>query len=299
VTRVEVRIAGLAVFTSACAPQLDVGLALAESSTTSAESTSGSTAGSRGEIDPDTTGSGSTGSLETSSTLALDGSSVTGESSGETDSLEDSPCISEQKVCAQVELDGEPAGSCGQTLDLQGITQPLGAGRWSIQDCGSCEVCDGPLFEVEFLAPAGWAPSELPLCSRIAIDFAPLDTSPFACAFSGVAVFENSGSSEDPAPVYIAASITTDPPAAVLGLQVAAENIEPSACDESGCCEMPPGKYQITFSGAGLGMPLTLVEHEEAMEVGVFGRSYDVRDERSHAHEQCGRIPHFDWIMQR
>lgn len=285
-------------FVTACAPQYDVGLAAVDSGSTSlaAGTTSAADTTDGGEVGRETldvTGSVDTGSTSTS------GTSSSGESSGETDGVEESPCQSEQKVCAQVELDGEPAGFCGETLELHGITQALGPGRWSIQDCDSCEVCEGPLYEVEFLAPMGWVPTELPLCSRIAIDFAPLDTSPFACAFTGVAVWENSGSAEDPAPVYIAASITTDPPAAVSGLQVGAENVEPKECQESGCCLEPPGKYEITFSGAGLGTPLTLAEHGEAMDVGVFGRSYDVRDERSHAHEQCARIPHFDWIMRR
>jgi len=290
--------AGWALLASACGPQYDVGLAAAESGSTSIVGGSTSTSGSASEeVGRET--SGTSASTEADSTTAQGDASTSGETSGETEGLEESPCESEQKVCAQLELDGEPAGFCGETLDLHGITQSLGPGRWSIRDCDSCAVCEGALYEVEFFAPMGWAPTELPLCSRIAIDFAPLDTSPFACAFTGVVVWEDTGSAEDPAPVYIAASITTDPPASVSGLQVSAENVEAKACVESGCCLAPPGKYEITFSGAGIGTPLTLAEHDEVKAVGAFGRSYDIHDERSHAHEECDRIPHFDWIMRR
>jgi hypothetical protein len=282
----------------ACVSQLDVGLGAAGSTSDSDASngsgpirqTADATGGSTG-----TTGSTDASSTSTSSEVTTDSGGSTGDSEG----LEESPCASEQKVCAQVELDGAPAGFCGETLELKGITQSLGGGRWSIEDCDACALCGGDVYEIEFFAPAGWEPTDVPLCSRIAIDFAPLDESPFACAFTGVAIWADTGGSEDPAPAYVAASITTDPPAALGGLQVDRENLEPKPCDETYCCHAPPGKYSVTFTGAGIGMPITLAEHEEALDVGVFGLTYDIRNERSHAHPECDRIPHFDWIMRR
>jgi hypothetical protein len=284
-----------ALVASACASQLDVGLGAADSGTTgdAVDSTTTSTATS--ESDASVDGTTTTSDTGTTGDTTSDTSGSTGESEG----LEDSPCVSEQKVCAQVELDGEPAGFCGQTLELHGFTQVISPGRWSIEDCDACSRCEGEIYEVEFLGPADWVPTELPPCSRIAIDFAPLDDSPFACAFMGVAVWAEVGDTEDPAPTYVAASITTDPPAALGGLQVSKENVEPKPCDRSACCHEEPGKYVVTFGGAGIGAPIALAEHEEALDVGAFGATYALRNERSHSHVECGRIPHFDWILHR
>jgi hypothetical protein len=279
----------------ACASQLDVGIGPHGSDTSGDDDASvGSSTAPMRDTEEDT-------SATTSG--ADDGTSISSASSssdtGDTDDIGDSPCASGQKVCAEVELDGEPAGFCGQTLELKGIVQRLGPTRWSIEDCAACELCAGPIYEVEFFAPPEWAPAELPLCSRIAIDFAELDTSPFACAFTGVAIWGDDGSGIDPAPVYVAASITTDPQAAVMGLQVNAVNVDPKPCDESACCVVEPGKYDLTFSGAGIDPPVTLAEHEEALGIGAFGLAYDVRNETSHADAMCDRIPHFDWILRR
>lgn len=42
-----------------------------------------------------------------------------------------------------------------------------------------------------------------------------------------------------------------------------------------------------------------LEERAEKLGVGAFGRSYDIRTERAHAHPQCETVPHFDWAMVR
>ncbi len=282
---------------AACASQLDVGIGPQGSSSSADDD--GDTGGTTSTVrDTQDSGAQSSDDGETT-TIASTSSSGTIGTTGDTDDIGESPCASGQKVCAEVELDGEPAGFCGQTLELKGIVQRLGPTRWSLEDCGACELCAGPIYEVEFFAPMEWAPMELPLCSRIAIDFAELDTSPFACAFTGVAIWGDDGSGIDPAPVYVAASITTDPPADVMGLQVNAVNVEPKACDESACCVVEPGKYDLTFSGAGIDPPITLAEHEEALDIGAFGLVYDVRNETSHADAMCDKIPHFDWMMRR
>jgi hypothetical protein len=279
---------------------VDVGLSPAEGGSSGiAETTALSTSTSSGGPERVDTSSGAVSTTSTSdgSDSASSSSSTSG---GDTEGLEESPCQAEQKVCAEVELDGAPVGFCGQTLTLLGNTSALGPGRWSIVDCDACEPCAGTSYDVQIIAPMGWVPLELPDCARIAIDFAPLDDSPFACAFTGVAIWDElGGSAEDPAPVYVAASIVTDPPAAVAGLEVAKTNIEPKACVEPGCCWMDPGKYSLTFSGAALAAPIELIEHEMAMAITAFSQPYDLRDERSHAHEQCDKIPHFDWILRR
>jgi hypothetical protein len=278
--------------------RVDVGLSPAEtgSSGVVAETTTTTTSSSGPERVDTSDGMQST----TPSTGEIGSTSTSTTSGGDTEGLEESPCQAEQKVCAEVELDGAPVGFCGQTLTLLGNTSPLGPGRWAIVDCDACEPCAGTSYDVQIIAPAGWVPTELPDCARIAIDFAPLDDSPFACAFTGIAIWDElGGSTEDPAPVYVAASILTDPPAAVTGLQVAKTNIEPKACVEPDCCWMDPGKYSLTFSGAALGAPVELLEHEMAMGITAFSQPYDLRDERSHAHEQCDKIPHFDWILRR
>lgn len=291
---------GLLVIVSACS-QLDVGLGPAEggssgsiaetsTSTVTTSSTSSSTEGS-------TT---TTTSAETSSEVTSTGADTSSSSGGDTDGLEESPCQAEQKVCAEVELDGAPVGFCGQTLELHGNTAMVGPGRWSIEDCDACQSCDGTVYEVQLIAPMGWVPMMLPDCARIAIDFAPLDDSPFACAFTGIAIWDElGGSAEDPAPVYIAASIVTDAPDAIAGIVVTKTDVEPKPCELPDCCWMDPGKYELRFEGPAIDGPIDLAEHEEAPAVTAFSQPYDLRNERSHAHEQCGRIPHFDWIMQR
>lgn len=283
---------------AACGSQLDVGLGVVDSESTGVVASTTTTSTSTG-VDATTTEStaGIDASTTTESTTTASGESSS--STGETEGLEESPCLAEQKVCAEVDLDGAPVGFCGQTLELQGMTAPLGPGRWSIEDCDACDTCDGPVYEVEVIGPGGWVPAEVPTCSRIAIDFAPLDDSPFACAFTGIVIWANEGSTEDPAPFYVAASITTDPPASFAALQVSRENIGPKECDEADCCVDAPGKYDLTFSDAGIAEPLVLAEHEEQMRVTMLGQTYDAHNERSHAHEQCGSIPHFDWIMFR
>lgn len=236
-----------------------------------------------------------------SSTTAILTSDSSGGSSddGTADGLEGSPCNAEQEVCVFVQLDGTPSGFCGETLELHGITQPMAGGGWVLEDCGGCELCGGPKYSIDVLAPPDWAPAELPLCSRIAIDYAPMDATPWACAFVGVAIWGNDGLAEDPAPVYIASSITAAPPSALEGLVVDAQNVAPEACPRSGCCFEEPGAYTFTFLGAGLDEPLTLAEHEEVLAVDMFSRTYAARDLRSHAHKECGKIPHFDWVFVR
>lgn len=287
-----------AILAAACASQLDVGIGPqgSASSSTGAPSSESTTAPLR---DTGETGAASSDDDASTASDASTTSTTSSADTGDTDDIGESPCASGQKVCAEVQLDGEPAGFCGQTLELKGIVQRLSPTRWSVEDCGACELCAGPVYEIEFFAPMAWAPVELPLCSRVAIDFAELDTSPFACAFTGVAIWGDDGSGIDPAPVYVAASIETDPPAQVMGLQVHTENVEPKACDESACCVVEPGKYEVTFSGAGIDPPIVLAEHEEALDIDAFGLVYDVRNETSHADSMCDRIPHFDWILRR
>jgi hypothetical protein len=159
-------------------------------------------------------------------------------------------------------------------------------------------LCGGPSYTIEFFAPDGWAP-ELPLCTHIAIDFAPMDQTDYACAFEGVAIWEDNGLGEDPAPVYVGASIVTDVPTGVAGLLVLDNNVMPAVCMESGCCPVEPGDYELTFEGAGIDPPVVLAEKDIALDVSVFSRPYDLHDVRSHAHKECGKIPHFDWIMRR
>jgi hypothetical protein len=285
----------------ACGSQLDVGLGIVDTESTSsaASTTSGSTSTALETTSGADSSSSAGTSTSTDATTTTDSSSETSGSTGETEGLEESPCLAEQEICAEVELDGAPVGFCGQTLELQGTTASLGPSRWSIEDCDACSSCDGPVYEIEIFGPADWVPAEVPTCSRIAIDFAPLDDSPYACAFTGIAIWANRGSTEDPAPVYVAASITTDAPASLPALQVSRENVDPKECAEAECCAAPPGKYELTFSDAGITEPFVLAEHDEALDVTMLGQSYAARNERSHAHEQCDRIPHFDWIMVR
>lgn len=285
----------------ACGSQLDVGLGIADTESTGviADPTTSSTSTSADTTTTTESSSSADASSTSDATSSTTDPSESSASTGETGGLEESPCLAEQKVCAEVELDGAPVGFCGQTLELQGTTTSVGPGRWSIEDCDSCDACDGTVYEIEIFAPNGWVPPEVPACSRIAIDFAPLDDSVFACAFTGIAIWANEGSTEDPAPVYVAASITTDAPASFSALHVTRENVDPKECDEVDCCTEPPGKYEITFSDAGITRPFVLAEHGEEMDFTMLGQTYDARNERSHAHEQCAAIPHFDWIMLR
>ena len=285
---------------AACAP-VDVGLQIdtgassgaAGSSTSSVAPTDGG--GSTEAASADATST--TGGLGTTTTGSA---STTGDGSGDgTAGLEDSPCEAEQKVCAAVTEDGQPAGFCGQTLEIKGIVAPLGNDHYLIEDCGACELCGGPQYEIEFFAPAEWTPTSLPLCSRVDLSFAPLDGSPWACGFVSVAVWGDDGLGEDPAPMYLAASIDTDVPGGVSGLSVTAEDVMPKDCDMDACCPLPPGDYTFTFAGAGIAPPVVLGEGEEALGVGAFGVQYDIRNERSHVHAQCDKIPHMDWIMKR
>lgn len=262
--------------------------------TTDASSSVGEASATRAPPSSSEDGGGSsTGTADTSD--SVDASTEDGTTGG----LEGSPCNAEQEVCALVELDGVPSGFCGETLELIGITQPRAGGGWTLQDCGACELCGGPEYTIDILAPAGWAPAVLPLCSRIAIDYAPMDATPWACAFVGMAVWGNDGLGEDPAPVYVASSITATPPTMLEGLTVDAANVAPEMCPRSGCCFLEPGKYTFTLTGAGLGEPLTLAEHDEVLAVDLFSRTYAARNVRSHGHKECGRIPHFDWVLLR
>ena len=203
---------------------------------------SGTTAGSVGDTDESTTGSdGSTTSAEDSTGETEGGGGPVG-----------SPCGAEQKVCGLVTLDGEPAGSCGGTLDIKGIVSPVEPGIFELQDCGGCELCGGPTYTIEFFAPDMWIPDPMPLCSHVSVDFAPMDAETHACAFVGMIIWQDDGLGEDPAPVWIGASIETDPPEGIEGLSVAIDNVAPEACDESDCCPVEPGDYELTFSGAGI-----------------------------------------------
>ncbi len=283
----------------ACAP-VDVGLQIDGGTSTgsTASSTSAATADGVDTTTPSTTAEVGSTSTSADTTTTTGASSSDGSGDG-TAGVERSPCEAEQKVCAAVTQGGQPAGFCGQTLELEGIVAPLGDDHYLLEDCGGCELCAGPQYEIEFFAPMGWTPSSLPLCSRVALEFAPLDDSPWACGFVGVAVWGNDGLGEDPAPTYLAASIDVDAPGGVSGLSVTPEDVAPKACDMDACCPMPPGDYTYTFAGAGIAPPVVLAEGEEALGVGAFGVEYDIRNERSHVHAQCDKIPHMDWIMRR
>lgn len=300
--RVTRRFALASLLSVACSP-IDVGLEVETGVTPTTGGPEASTTTLATGASGDTTaGSGLASSSSTSASagtgVSASSSSDDGSSDG-TAGLEDSPCEAEQKVCAAVTEDGQPAGFCGQTLQIKGIVAPLGDNRYLIEDCGACELCGGPQFEVEFFAPMGWEPAPLPLCSRVALEFAPLDGTPWACAFVGVSVWGDDGLGEDPAPRYLAESIDIDVPGGVSGLSVVAENVAPKDCELDACCPEPPGDYTFTFSGAGIAPPLELAEGEEALGVGAFGVTYDILNERSHVHEQCDKIPHLDWIMRR
>jgi hypothetical protein len=292
---------------TACASELDTAVVLAGS-------TGGSTAATATSSEPTATSLLTAATTDTSATseettatvepTTLDGSTTNaGESSTstgtDTEGLVGSACGSEQEVCALVDLDGAPAGECGQTLEIKGIVQQVEAGVWELEDCGACELCGGPTYRIELLAPAGWAPQELPLCSRIAVDYAPMDATPWACSFLGMAVWADDGIYEESAPRFVGTSIRTAPPSDIQGLQVALDNVHPEMCAELDCCSMVPGDYELTFSGAGLSRPLTLGENETALAVEAWSRLYDVHVVRAHAHKECGRIPHFDWVFLR
>ena len=292
---------------AACTQVIDTGV-LAGGGTTATVSTDDSSTTSV------TTSVASTGpqSQTTSTTSApstdggdatTSGSTTTGdESTGETEGgggPVGSPCGAEQKVCGLVTLDDEPAGSCGGTLDIKGIVSVVEPGIFELQDCGACELCGGPTYTIEFFAPDMWAPDPMPLCSHVSVDFAPMNADTHACAFVGMAIWEDDGLGEDPAPLWIGASIEVDPPTGLDGLSVALENVAPDACDELDCCEMEPGDYEITFTGAGIDPALTLAEKDIAEDVTVFSRPYDFHNVRSHAHKECDKIPHLDWIMRR
>ena len=297
---------------AACTQVIDTGV-VADGGTTAGVSTGGSTTtsmatsmttsvastGSESETTSTTAGpSTDSGDTTTSSstTTAVDDS--TGETEGGGGPV-GSPCGAEQKVCGLVTLDDEPAGSCGGNLDIKGIVSFVEPGIFELQDCGGCELCGGPTYTIEFFTPDMWAPDPMPLCSHVSVDFAPMNADTHACAFVGMAIWEDDGLGEDPAPVWIGASIDIEPPVGVDGLSVALENVAPEPCNESGCCEVEPGDYEITFSGAGIDPELTLAEKEIAEDVTVFSRPYDFHNVRSHAHKECDKIPHLDWIMRR
>jgi hypothetical protein len=290
----------------ACSSELDTGVVFVgstgDSETTVADPATSTDATAATDTTASAVSSGETPpTSETDGSTASPGSTTdpTATTAGETEGMVGSPCGSEQEVCALVELDGRPAGACGETLDLKGIVQDMGDGVWEIEDCGACELCGGPKYTVDFVAPAGWAPIDLPLCSRLAVSYAPMDTTPWACSFLGIAIWADDGLGEQSAPRYVARSIETSAPPGVDGLLVNLDNVQPEACVESGCCYMEPGKYEITFAGAGIAEPLTLAEHEDAFDVEAWSRSYDVHVERSHARKECWSIPQFDWVFLR
>jgi len=239
---------------------------------------------------------------EETTTAADTTTTAADESTGETEGgggPVGSPCGAEQEVCGLVTLEGEPAGSCGGTLDIKGIVSFVEPGVFELQDCGGCELCGGPTYTIEYFTPGMWAPDPMPLCSHVSVTFAPMNVDTHACAFVGMVIWEDDGLGEDPAPVWIGASIDIDAPEAIEGLSVALDNVAPEPCDESGCCPVEPGDYELTFSGAGIEPELTLAEKDIAEDITVFSRPYDFHNVRSHAHVQCDKIPHFDWIMRR
>lgn len=300
---------------AACTSVLDTGVVIGgdeDSGTTAVpeDSTTGTPpntdGGSTAVHDPGTTGEAvSTTGAAAASTSEGTSSTDTGEPPDDTGDSDGgpgpvgSPCGFEQKVCVLLEVGGEPVGDCGGTVEIKGIVQPLGDGRFSLQDCGACELCGGPTYEIEVFAPDMWIPDALPLCSRISVDFAAAGDDPYACAFVGASVWEDSGLGEAPSPVWVGTSIATDPPTSVTGLEVTADNIEPDECDESDCCSVDPGSYVLTFEGSAVERPFDLEESEEAPDVLAFASTYDFWIERAHAHKECDRIPHFDWIARR
>ncbi len=294
----------LVVTATGCPSALDTGVVLVgstgEASTFDPSDASVDTSTSTITSDrPTSSSTESTTSEATTRDATSDDASESSSSTGEVADGVDSPCGSEQKVCALVERDGEPVGSCGETLDLKGIVQAVMPGVWRIEDCGVCELCGGPSYTVEIVAPHGWAPAELPVCSRIAVEYAPNDATPWACSFVGVAIWSDDGLGEEAAPRYIGRSIETSAPSGVSGLYVTPEPVHPEPCDEARCCALEPGKYALTFAGAGIGRPLVLEENQTAHDVQAWSRIYDVHVVRSHAHRECNRIPHFDWVFLR
>ena len=280
-----------------CASDLDTGVMLVG---TTAETTTIAEVSTTSTSTTSMPGTTDTTDASTSDVSTTDASSTTmAATSGETEGVVGSPCGAEQEVCVLVELDGRPAGACGETLEIKGIAQASGPGVWTIEDCGACELCGGPSYDVEFIAPEMWAPTELPLCTRIGVTYADMDASAWSCSFVGVAVWADDGLGEESAPRYVGRSIETSAPPGVDGLLVNLVNIAPEPCAESACCAVEPGKYEISFTGAGIGEPVVLAEHEDALDVHAWSRAYDLHVERAHAHKECGKTPHFDWVFMR
>jgi hypothetical protein len=278
---------------------LDTGV-VQQGSTGDVDTTSSSSSGTtvvEGSTSSGASSSGETSSSSSSSSSSGSSDSSSGESTG-VDSVE-SPCGAEQKICAVVELEGEPAGVCGDTLDVKGIVQLVEPGVWEVEDCDVCELCGGPTYTIEFVAPMEWLPSDPPVCARVAVEYAPMDVTPWACSFIGVAIWADDGVTEESAPRYVGRSIETSAPAGVSGLYVVPEILESERCNETDCCWMAPGKYTLLFSGAGIGDPLVVGEKQTVTDVQAWNRTYDVHVERSHAHKECGKIPHFDWVFKR
>ncbi|MEM9455970.1 MAG: hypothetical protein AAGF11_17450 [Myxococcota bacterium] len=290
--------------TGACT-QLDVGLGPgaagsgSAATTTATDTTTGVADGTGVESSAPSSG-GTMPTDETGPQATGDPATASGTDGGET--LVQVPCDDDhQQVCAHLELDQALVATCGETISIKGFVESIGDGRWAIQDCGYCEQCAGPTYELEILAPGNGAPAQLPACSRIAMEIAPSDA-PYSsqCRFTGLTIWEDTGMGENPAPVYLASSIIIDPPSWITGLDVTRENTEPQECDEPECCLDEPGKYTLTWSGVALSEPLALDEKNSDPEVYAFGETYEVLTEKLHWHRECDKqFPHFDWIFRR
>jgi len=206
-------------------------------------------------------------------------------------------CAEGQRTCVELVPAEAVRDACGTMLELTGVTRLVAPDRWSIEDCGGCVTCDGPSYELHIKAPRGWTPETLPTCSTVILEFAATDV-PWSCAWQTVAIWSEEGRDDTTAPTFVAASIRTDPPATVDGLDVRAERTEAKDCAAEDCCPIEPGKYELAFSGDALLAPVTVREHEDVPELIFMGQAFTLRNERSHVHEACDATPHFDWILK-
>lgn len=201
-----------------------------------------------------------------------------------------------QKVCFGIVSTDAPLPACGESLELEGPLFIMGPDRVRIEDCGGCESCQGPSYELHLRAPRDWQPESWPGCARISLEFADAGV-PWACAWTSGAIWSAPVAPGQP-PLYVAASIEPTSPQTVTTFQVAAELETAKPCRDEACCPTPPGTYTLAVV-SGTGAALSLAEDEARTDIELADTLFEAKNLRSHVHDRCEDAPHFDWIVRR
>jgi hypothetical protein len=195
-----------------------------------------------------------------------------------------------------VSANGADVTKCGSNaVTAWGPAMNLGNGSFIVRDCGSCDVsCGGEEVLFEFAGPSALFPTWIPPCAQVTVDQYK-DLGNDKCEATAVVI--RNAINNNP-PLYIAGmeglaapyGITLDVNPTLLGDPMC-------TCEQPGCCTLEPGAYSLTFVEANK----TLAEGESASAVPVSGLpgNWNLTVHRSHAHELCDALPHFDWRLEQ